>query len=178
MTTLSKLGLVLSMILATMGFFAHNARAEFISTLSPNVEHQSDDTYLYTYILSIDSSSSIPATSLAISVSASADLTAIAGPTGWDITYTPGDSSISWSASDFPFALLSGTDASFSFVSALPPAFGDYSVTGINIDDFSIGSNSGSTQSPVAEAVPEPVSLIQLGIGFIALAGLTRRRCK
>ncbi|QEH31647.1 PEP-CTERM motif protein [Aquisphaera giovannonii] len=152
------------------------ARAGFLTSLDVLITPQAGNSYLYEYTLTVGAASDRPAASLVIDVSTVADLTALTGPTGWDITYAAGDSFVAWDSPAEDLELAVGASAVFSFVSSLAPGLSDYQVAGIGTNPL-LAFNTGQVGAPVA-AVPEPASLAMLASGALGvlLHILIRRR--
>jgi len=150
-------------------------RADFITDLSPNVTPQAG-VYQYAYTLTNSAQSTVSAYALALAVDSGANLQSVLSPTGWDATYNPGDTSITWSAPSDLLAISPGSSADFSFISAEPPVLGDYQAIGFAPIFFQFYTNPGTTSVPGTSSVPEPSSLILLGIGSVALIGYYRSR--
>lgn len=171
----------LFLFLLTVATCSQSARADLLSKLTVSTNQQSDGSFIYAYMLTNESASSLPVVGLSLTVSVDADLRDIAGPSGWNVGYTPGDTSIIWESSEAMFDLSAGSSTSFSFISNLGPAAGNYFVVGLNEVDFIIEFNDGQISMPsvAAQAVPEPASLLLSALGSIGLIGyLAFRRAK
>lgn len=161
-------GLVL-VLLALATAVAAPARADFVVTLTATVEHQASNTYLYEYDLSNLTQSDTPAINLNIEVAQDSNLQSISGPTGWDSSYMPGNTYISWATSNLQDAIAPGQSAIYSFLTFRAPNSGDYSILGFNSDTFTFDSSSGLIASPTVSSVPEPSSFILLIAPIIVL---------
>lgn len=175
-----KWGLLPFLIVSLAGSFERSAYADLVTTLTVDTSLNKDGSTHYQYDLANDPQSTLPVADFLLTIGSNAALTNIQGPANWDLDYYQGSVTVAWGASDIPYLVPPGTDVMFSFDSVLPPAFNAYSVTGLDASgDF--GVNSGSIKSPgvAFAAVPEPTSMIPLGIGMVTLAGYTsyRRRC-
>ena len=159
-------GLVLAAIVAL--FIMKPVRADFIDIVTAQVGQTSDGSYNYLYTLSVAPQSTISAYEFALTVDPTANLRSISFPTGWDMSYNAGDSSITWSTADF--AVTPGTSNQFDLVSSLPPVTGAYAVTGFDPDNFQFYPDQGTISVPGPAAVPEPDSIALLGIGLVGLA--------
>jgi hypothetical protein len=158
------------------------ARSEFVAKLSVAVTTHADG-FLYTYTLTNPAENGNDGdddliTSLGISVAANADLKHIETPSGFDVYYSSGDTSIIWSSTDWEPSLSPGESATFSFVSRLASGNVDFTATafnqinnGGNLDNF-----FGTTLGPAVSAVPEPVSMIPMGVGLATLGGYSLSR--
>ena len=153
------------------------ARAEFITTLTASETPQPGGLTLYQYTLTNDPTSTLNAEGLAISVDANADLQSITGPTGWDISYLPGDTLVTWESSDISIQFIApGDSAAFSFLSALGPAQQPYLVIGTDTLGIDFDSNFGDIASPAISSVPEPGSLVLSGLGALGVLAMVARR--
>jgi hypothetical protein len=152
-------------------------KADLVTSLSPIVQQQRDGSYLYAYTLMNAADSDLPAINLNIATAADAGLKSFTAPTGWDMSYSPGDNAVSWAPSDIQFAILPSSTGEFGFVSALPPIQGDYSIVGFDPDTFSFGSSTGSIAAPLDASVPEPSSITLLAAAFLGLLFLRQRGC-
>jgi hypothetical protein len=171
-----KLGLF-ALICSVAGSLERAAYADLITTLTVSTSQNQDGSTHYEYDLANAPQSTLPVAEFLLTIGSNAALTNIQGPANWDLDYYQGSVAVAWGASDIPYLVPPGTDVMFGFDSVLQPALNAYSVTGLDASgDF--GVNSGSIESPgvAFAAVPEPTSMIPLGIGMATLAAYTSYR--
>ena len=158
-----------------------SVRGDFITDLSVNTTSQPGGLFLYNYTLTNGPTSTLNAEGLSIGVSAAANLQAISGPNGWDVSYDPGSLLVTWESSDLSTDLLPKSSAMFTFESVLAPAQFVYITTGLDESQSISGTNTGRIASAGVASVPEPssFSLVLSGIGTLGvLTTLARQRCK
>ena len=132
--------------------------------------------FRYEYTLTNQPTSDLPAVSFALSVAASANLQSLSGPTGWDVAYSTGETTVTWISTDPSFDLQPSTSGVFSFVSPLDSTLQEYLITGFSDQPLRIETNGDQIRSPGANVIPEPSSLMLLGIGLLGLFGYAWRR--
>jgi len=153
------------------------ATAGFDVTILATTSAQKDGSTLYSYKITNVSDSTLNVQSFDLNVSSSANITNIYSPSGWTALYSTGDTDLLWSAGpDENVVLTPGTTGLFSFTSVLHPKMQNYDIFGIDYDGINYDDNLGTTASPTA--VPEPISMIPLGIGMVTLAGYSIYRSK
>ncbi len=157
--------LPLAVALAAIAVSGHSAHAGLITTLEVTTEVVAGGLTEYDYTLSNLSASTINASFLFIAVDTTANLTALSGPTGWDISYATGDVAVGFTSPDASVDILPGSSGVFSFDSPLPPDLASYQVAGIDASgDFL--TNDGVILSA---SVPEPASALPLAAGFLGM---------
>lgn len=150
-----------------------SARGDLIFTLSAQVTHEADATYLYEYELFVSPDSTLGASTLALGVSPLADPMALTGPDGWDTSFSALDGLILFQSPDAMFDIGPGLTGSFTYSSFFGPASMPYTVIGIDPDSETVVEGSGLVATA---AVPEPSSLSLSGAGALCLLGLGMRR--
>src|SRR4051812_29950435 len=165
--------LLTAAIASALGLDVGSARGDLIFTLSAQVTHEADATYLYEYELSVSPSSTLGASTLALGVSPLADPVALTGPDGWDASFSALDGLILFQSSDATFDIGPGLLGSFTYSSLLGPASMPYTVIGIDSDSGAVVESSGLVATA---AVPEPSSLALSGAGALCMLGLGARR--
>ena len=148
-----KFFLVVPMLMSS---FPTETRADLITSLSVSVTSTGGGLEAYDYTLANLTQSTVSVYAFALSVDGGADLQSISSPTGWDVTYNAGDTSITWSAPTSDAAIAPGSSAFFSFISAEPPVLGDYQAIGFDPTNFQFYNNPGMTSVPGISSVPEP----------------------
>jgi hypothetical protein len=148
-----------------------SARGDFITTLIPSVAAKPGGLTDYQYTLTDHGDSTLPAVEFALSVAPDANLVSLNGPVGWNITYTPGDSSVDWSSPSTATDIVPGQTAVFGFSSALGPVPLSYLIVGLDDTTGSLAINQGTIVSAGASSVPEPSTLLLCGIGLLGLVG-------
>jgi hypothetical protein len=143
------------------------SQAGFIDTVSVDIKPTAPGLYDSTYTLAVSPMSTISAYEFALNVDTSSNLQSLVTPTGWDVTYNPGDTSITWSTDNFP--VTPGTSDIFGFASALPPVAGTYQTLGFDPDQFQFYPDQGSISVPGVASTTEPGSLVLSGIGALGL---------
>jgi hypothetical protein len=156
--------------------FSATVRGGFITTLTAITAMEPDGLTLSSSTLTNDAASTLDAEGLGITVSADADLTNIAGPTGWDISYFTGGILVTWESSDPSTDISPGQSAVFTFESLLGPTQQPYLVTGLDSTGAVFDTNSGNIASPGAASVPEPGGLVLSGIGALGVLTILARR--
>ena len=156
------------------------AKSDLIVDISVSVTPQPGGLNLYQYTITDEAASSLPTVEFTLAVDPTANLTSIMGPNDWVLTYSTGDSLVDWSSLSSSTDLQPGNSAIFSFVSPLGSIEQDYQILGLTVDPFQIGASQGQIAAPGISSVPEPGSLILLGIGALEvgtiLAWRSRRR--
>lgn len=124
-------------------------------------------TYIYQYTMVNDASSDLNAIALSIDVGVSAALADITNPTGWNLSYQPGDETIAWESSDPSFDLPPDSFYTFGFRSLLGPAFKTYVVLGLDETGTRFDFDDGLVLSPSVITVPEPASAAPAIMGAV-----------
>jgi hypothetical protein len=156
------------------------ARGDLITDLTVDVTQALDGAYTYAYTLTVDSSSTLGAGELDLSVSIFANLSAISGPAGWDVFYTagsPGDSAITFSSPDSSTDIAPGSVGLFSMTSFVGPALASDVVRGFDDAAGTFAQNSGTI---LTASVPEPPAFMLgvcavFGIGYSVARGSVHR---
>ncbi len=160
-------GMLLAALLPT-----GSAHAGLMTTLNVTVAETSGGLTHYEYDLTNLATSDENVATLIIGVDGNAALTSIAGPAGWDVSYTTGDTSVGWGSPDPTIDLPPGQSTSFFLDSPLGPGPQDYLILGSNF-----GGVDGVIPAPSVSAVPEPSALMLLAIaGVFCLAHLVLRQ--
>jgi len=170
-----RLGWVLGLSLLLAAGGPPPAHAGLITDLLSSVTPQPSGLTLYQYTLTDDPGSTLPVVEFTLSVSTAADISSLAGPSGWQITYNAGDALVDWATFSADTVIQPGDSATFSFLSPLGPSQQDYSVLGLDPASFDVETNQGQTQSPGITAVPEPSALAMLGTGALGFLGYAWR---
>jgi hypothetical protein len=153
------------------------SRAGPVTDLAVNVTPKPGGLFEYDYALAVEQSSTLGAAQLFLAVSPIADLSAVSAPSGWDISYTPGDPDISFLSSDPSFDIAVGSFGLFSLTSAVGPAPGDFLVRGLDDHTGTFAENRGTLDVPLATvAEPPGLTLGVLASGGVAACSLARRR--
>jgi hypothetical protein len=173
---ITVLGLGLALAL-TAG--ATPARAGFNANVLSGATAEGGGLYLYTYMVQDLATSTLAVSEFDMVIPTDANLQSLMAPSGFLALYTPGDVTISFVSNDAATDIQPGLSGTFSFTSMDAPGLGSFSL--ITYDDPN-GFGSGDMISGVSvapQAVPEPGSLVLLGLGLpgmIALVALRRRR--
>jgi hypothetical protein len=160
-----------------LAFLPPAARADLITSLTPEITPQAGGRLHYTYMLSNSGSSDIGVVALNLAIPEDADLQSLFGPAGWDILYAPGDTVVSWESPAPSLDIIPGTFGVFGFTSPLAPGADEFSILGFDDSTFRLESNTGFVAAPSdAVPVPEPGSLVLLSAGIVCLLGHQWRR--
>jgi hypothetical protein len=174
----SQMRIATSAVLLFLLFTSMTPRASagLVTSLTVNTSPEPGGLTLYSYTLSDLASSTLPAVEFTLSVSPTANLGAITGPSGWQITYQAGDSEVDFASPSDATDILPGSQGVFSFTSALTPVSTDYLIIGFDSSTITIDTNQGQIAGP-ATAVPEPCSLHLLCLALVLpAAAATGRR--
>ena len=134
--------------------------------------------FRYDYILSLSAANTVGASSFAIAIAigvgsnAAVILGSGSAPSGFDISYAPGDIEILFTSPDASFDIAPGATGRFEFESRVGPARTGYQVQGFD-GSGNLATNSGSAFT--AAAVPAPASMLLLGVGGLGVMVTTRR---
>jgi PEP-CTERM motif len=150
---------------------AQSARGDFVTSLTVSVTQQPGGLFEYDYTLKDEAASDLPVFQLSLNVAPSANLSSLAGPSGWDVVYNPGDIQVLWSSEDSSTDILPENIGLFSFSSAGAASLQDYLIAGISDSPPDLETNSGQILGPGVSSVPEPSALILLGVGVLAVIG-------
>jgi hypothetical protein len=148
-------------------------RGDLVTDLSVQVT-QADGLYTYAYTLANEAASTLGASQLFLSVATDANLSALSAPTGWDVTYSPGDPDISFLSSDPSTDIAPGMSGLFSMTSGIRPAVASDLVRGLDDQAGTFVDNPGTVLTP--SAVPEPSGLVLGVLGAACAAALAARR--
>ena len=150
---------------------AHSARADLITSLEVSTKPIAGGLTEYDYTLTNLPSSTVTASSFFVAVDATANLTMLTAPSGWDISYATGDPAVAFTSPDPSVDIVPGSFGLFSFDSLLRPDPATYEVTGIDANN-NVDANNGVILSA---SVPEPASVVLLTVGVLGMLGLGRR---
>ena len=169
---LTALGLGLAF---SLSLGAAPARAGFVASVLSGVTQEAGGVYLYSYQVMDAATSTLAVSEFDMVLPSDANLQSIMPQPGFLTLYTPGDLTISFSSTDPSTDIGPGMIGLFSFTSMDPPTLGSFSL--LTFDDpngFGPGDViSGVTLAP--GAVPEPGSLVLLGLGLPGAIGLIAR---
>ncbi len=152
------------------------ARAGYLVDISATVTPQPGALDLYQYTIANETGSSLPTVEFTLTIDPSANLTSVTGASGWLITYSAGDNVVDWSSPSSSTDLQPGNSAIFSFLSPLGPVQQDYQIVGLTTNPFAIDTKQGQSASPGIASVPEPGSLVLVGIGALGVLTILARR--
>jgi hypothetical protein len=163
--------LLLAIALLAMAASTRSARADLVTTLDVSPMSMPGGLTEYDYKLSDLSTSSITASSFFVAVDATANLTRLSAPVGWDISYDPGDLAVAFTSPDPSFDVMIGSSGLFSFDSLLGPVLAPYEIAGID-SNYNYLTNDGTIYSA---SVPEPASAALLAVGVLGMMGVHHR---
>jgi hypothetical protein len=172
MPRFSGFRLCLALALIAIAGNRQSARADFITSLGVSTMAVSGGLTEYDYTLADLSTSTVTASFFYLDVDSTANLTALTAPTGWDISYTPGDTAIGFTSPAPSFDIQPGTVGLFSFDSPLTPVIAPYAIAGIDSNSNYI-ENDGVVFTP--SIVPEPSSALLCAMGAVGALGFHRR---
>ena len=162
---------LLPLALLALATLAPQARAGFNAMVVETNAQQPGGLYLYTYVvLNTGGTGATPISEFDLGVNDPIGLTMISSPSDFINFYSPGDASISFIATDAGIA--AGSAGVFSFESASAPGL---------VADQALGYDANFNQSSIqgfitgAAVVPEPSSLLMLGLGSAGVLGLLAR---
>jgi hypothetical protein len=158
--------LLLALALVAIAASRHTARADLLTDLSVSTMLVSGGLTQYDYTLADLSTSTVTASSFFVVVDGTANLSALSAPSGWDISYTPGDMAVGFTSPDPSLDIMPGFSGLFSFESLLTPVLESYEVAGID-PNFNFVVNTGVIAS--AGVVPEPSSAVLCTLGILAV---------
>jgi hypothetical protein len=147
------------------------ARADLITSLEVTTKAVAGGLTEYDYTFSNLSSSTVNASFLFIAVDTTANLTALTGPTGWDVSYATGDLAIAFTSPDPSVDILPGSSGVLSFDSPLAPHLASYEAAGID-GSGNFVTNDGAILSA---SVPEPLSVVLLTVGVLGILVVNQR---
>ena len=161
----------LAMMLVAIAVGQYPARADLITNLGVSTTLLPGGLTEYDYTLSDITTSTVDASFLYIDVSSQANLSLLTAPTGWDISYSTGDTTVIFTSPDPSVDITPGTSGMFSFESPLAPMWVPYEVAGID-SNYNYVTNDGLIFSA---SVPEPTSGLLCALGILGVAILYRR---
>ncbi len=163
--------LCLALALAAIAGGRPSARADLVTSLGVSTMAVSGGLTDYDYTLADLSASTVTASFFFVDVSSTANLTALSAPTGWDISYTPGDTAVGFTSSDSSYDIAVGATGLFSFDSTLAPQMAPYEIAGVDAN-YNYVPNDGMILSA---SVPEPSSVVLCTLGVLGVLGLRWR---
>ena len=160
-------------------------RGAFDATLAETTTFDSaTNNFLYQYTITNNADSTLPVSSVFLSVDPTANLSAIVGPTGFDVSYkpgdpttgAPGDPSINFTSPSSAVDIQPGKTDTFSFESPERGIQQPYAFQSLD----STGAFAGQTPDGLTalSPVPEPASLLLVALGGLGMLGYGRLRRK
>jgi hypothetical protein len=168
----------LALVLITLAAWSSPVQAGYSVEISSSVTPQGGSLNLYQYTITTDAGSSLPTVEFTLTVDPTADLTSIAGASGWVITYSTGDNFVDWSSLSPSTDLQPGDKAIFSFLSSLGPIQQEYQIVGLIDDPFQFDTSQGQIAAPGLNAVPEPTSWVLATTGALCLLVIQAKKRK
>ena len=150
------------------------ARAGFNASVTATEAPRAGGLYLYTYTVSVAASSTVSASEFDVAVNDPIGLGSITPPNDFFTFYSPGDSTISFTA--FDAGITPGHSGTFSFTSLSAPGRGMVPdlIRGLDSSTFTVDDIPGMIIGPAV--VPEPSSLLLCALGGVGVGLLARAR--
>ncbi|GAC1470834.1 MAG: hypothetical protein NVSMB9_16370 [Isosphaeraceae bacterium] len=167
-------------IIFVLAFGVAPVHASFDATVAGTATKQAGGEFLYSYKVSVLSSSTSSLTEFNLNLTSGvasgiftpggAPLSSITAPAGFLTLYTTGDPTITFSSSSPSTDIAPGSSGLFSFTSLFSPVSQPFLLRSFDASG-GVLQLSGSVVGPV----PEPTSLVLLGIGGLGFLGLSAR---
>ncbi len=148
------------------------AEAGFDVSITGSATQQAGGAYLYSYILIDNPSSTVAISEFNIALNDPIGVSLITSPSDFFTFYNPGDPVITFDA--FDTGISPGSAGVFSFVSMSAPGLVAESIVGLDSSTFTAQTSSGMVIG-AASVVPEPSSVVMLGIGVLGSFGWLAR---
>ncbi len=151
------------------------ARADYSPTISVTETPEAGGLTLLNYTLGTSSDSTLPISEFDLQVGPGVTLSGFSAPVGFDVLYTPGDTSLTFQSSDPLTDIGPGSTGVFAFLTNLAPGPGAYLIRGFSADGGSFDQTTPGLI--IVSPVPEPSTLALGLIGGVAVwVGARRRR--
>jgi len=161
-------------IILIMSMAQSRSEAGFVTTVTPTVTTQPGGTFLYSYSVANDVSSTVGIFEFNVAVSTGSMLSQLTAPSGFLSLYTSGDFAVQFLSSDGSSDVAPGFTGVFSFISPLAPGFQSSLTRGFDDAGGVLFANAGTTLAPVPE--PSTLALFAAGAVVLSIASAVKRR--